>query len=178
MSKGLFILRLLCRHLGVSSLLTVYYAFIYSHLNYGIILWGNHSSISKLFVLQKSAVRIIYGASSRSHCRPVFSKLGILTLPSMYVLSCLLYVKRIVNSFIVNGDFHSYSTRNRHNLYPNKNKYVTIKNSFESVSKKLFNSLPLFVKELPVNIFKSTLRSALAANPIYSVEEFYNIKWQ
>ncbi|PSN46125.1 hypothetical protein C0J52_12069, partial [Blattella germanica] len=44
-------------------------------------------------ILQKRAVRIIDGASSRCHSRPLFVKYNILTLPSMYVLSCLLYAK-------------------------------------------------------------------------------------
>ncbi|PSN47941.1 hypothetical protein C0J52_25551 [Blattella germanica] len=41
----------------------------------------------------KRAVRIIDGASSRCHSRPLFIKYSILTIPSMYIMSCLLYAK-------------------------------------------------------------------------------------
>ncbi|PSN50366.1 hypothetical protein C0J52_07615 [Blattella germanica] len=92
-SKSLFALRILRHTLGLSSLITAYYAFVHSHLNYGILIWGNHPSTGKLLILQKRAVRITDGASSRCHSRPLFIKYSILTLPSMYVLSCLLYAR-------------------------------------------------------------------------------------
>ncbi|PSN57239.1 hypothetical protein C0J52_05007 [Blattella germanica] len=86
------------RHKGsFESLLTVYYGHVYPHLNYGILLWGNHSSAKSLFILQKRAIRVIHGAPPRTHCKPLFIKLGILTLPSMYVLASLLHVKRNIN---------------------------------------------------------------------------------
>ena len=93
-SKSIFVLRLLSRNLGSSALLTVYYAMINSHFNYGILLWGNHSLTSKLLVLQKRAVRLIDGASVKSHCKPLFVKYGVMTLPSLYIFNCLLYVKK------------------------------------------------------------------------------------
>ncbi|PSN58281.1 hypothetical protein C0J52_00110 [Blattella germanica] len=64
----------------------------------------------------KRAVRIIDGASSRCHSRPLFIKYSILTLPSMYVLSCLLYAKNNLGNFATNGDCHDHMTRNRNNL--------------------------------------------------------------
>ncbi|PSN44585.1 hypothetical protein C0J52_25047 [Blattella germanica] len=73
---------------------------LYPHLNYGILLWGNHSSAKSLFILQKRAIRIIHGAPPRTHCKPLFIKLGILTLPSMYVLASLLHVKRNINQLV------------------------------------------------------------------------------
>ena len=73
---------------------------VYSHLNYGILVWGNHCNNNKLFILQKKAVRIIYRASFKSHCRPLFIGLGILTLPSMFVISCILYVKENIKIVI------------------------------------------------------------------------------
>ncbi|PSN54701.1 hypothetical protein C0J52_04891, partial [Blattella germanica] len=36
-----------------------------------------------LFVLQKKALRIIYGVSPRTHCKPLFVRANILSLPSM-----------------------------------------------------------------------------------------------
>ncbi|PSN53262.1 hypothetical protein C0J52_04914, partial [Blattella germanica] len=61
-------------------------------------------------ILQKRAVRIIDGASSRCHSRPLFVKYSILTLPSMYVLSCLLYAKNNLGNFATNGDCHDHMT--------------------------------------------------------------------
>ncbi|PSN48630.1 hypothetical protein C0J52_12702 [Blattella germanica] len=44
-------------------------------------------------------MRIICGAPPRSHCRSPFVYLGILTLPSVFVLSCLLYAKENISSY-------------------------------------------------------------------------------
>ncbi|PSN38800.1 hypothetical protein C0J52_23837 [Blattella germanica] len=54
--------------------------------------------------ITKRAMRIICGAPPRSHCRSLFVYLGILTLPSVFVLCCLLYVdhkpqKTMLNEF-------------------------------------------------------------------------------
>ena len=73
-----------------------------------------------LFILQKKAVRIIYGASFRSHCCPLFIEFGILTLPSMFVLSCILYAKENVNSYLLCSEVHEYPTRNQSNIYLKK----------------------------------------------------------
>ena len=100
-SKNIFILRVLKQKLCEKSLITIYYSYIHSHLSYGILLWGNHSTANKLFILQKRAMRIICGAPPRSHCRSLFVYLGILTLPSVFVLSCLLYVKENISILYV-----------------------------------------------------------------------------
>ncbi|PSN36764.1 hypothetical protein C0J52_26089, partial [Blattella germanica] len=76
----------------------IYYGHVYPHLNYGILLWGNHSSAKSLFILQKRAIRIIHGAPPRTHCEQLFIKLGILTSPS---ITSLRYVQRESQGCIV-----------------------------------------------------------------------------
>ncbi|PSN41593.1 hypothetical protein C0J52_17615, partial [Blattella germanica] len=126
-------------------------------------------------ILQKRAVRIIDGASSRCHGIPLFVKYNILTLPSMYVLNCVLYAKNNLDNFATNGDCHDDMTRNRNNLQIRKNKYTVIKNSFHSISIKLLNSLPSVVKHLRVNNFRAQLRFTLTANPLYKLDNFFFI---
>ncbi|PSN53845.1 hypothetical protein C0J52_09964 [Blattella germanica] len=62
-------------------------------MNYGVLLWGNHTSAHHIFLLQKRAVRLIYGVSQTIYCKQLFIKSNILTLPSMFVLACFLHVK-------------------------------------------------------------------------------------
>ncbi|PSN48605.1 hypothetical protein C0J52_22214 [Blattella germanica] len=95
----------------------------------------------------------------------------------MYFLSCLLYAKNNLGNFATNGDCHDHMTRKRNNLQIIKNKYTVIKNSFHSISIKLLNSLPSAVKHLPVNNFRAQLRSTLTANPLYKLDEFFDIVW-
>ncbi|PSN51201.1 hypothetical protein C0J52_13667 [Blattella germanica] len=139
-SKSLFALRILRRTLGLSSLITAYYAFVHNHLNYDILIWGNQPRTGKLLILQKSAVRIIDGASSRYHSRPLFIKYIILILPSLY-FELSIVCKNKLENFAMNSDCHDHMTRNKNDLQIiKKNKYIVIKNRFHSISIKLFNS--------------------------------------
>ncbi|PSN41538.1 hypothetical protein C0J52_25215 [Blattella germanica] len=81
-------------------------------------------------ILQKRAVRIIDGASSRCHSRPLFIKYSILTLPSIYLLSCLLYAKNNLGNFATNGDCLDHMTRNRNKLQIRKKQIYRYQKQF------------------------------------------------
>ena len=174
-SKNIFVVRMLKQKLCKKSLLAVYYGCIYSYLNYGILLWGNHSSSSKLFILQKRVVRIICGAPLKSHCRPLFAELGVLTLPSMFVLSCLVYIKENINLYNMHSEVHQYMTRNNNNICLKKCKFTSTQKNFETVAIKLYNSLPINYKNLNTSSLLHKLKQILITNPLYEVGEFYSI---
>lgn len=69
---GIFMLRSLKSTADIKVLMSVYYAYVHSNLQFGLLLWGNHSSAINIFKLQKKAVRITYGASFTEHCKPLF----------------------------------------------------------------------------------------------------------
>lgn len=54
--NGLLMLRVLKDCVSTDVLVTVYYANIQSHLNYGVSIWGNSTSAKRLFVLQKTSI--------------------------------------------------------------------------------------------------------------------------
>ena len=174
-SKGIFMIRMLKYSVSTDSLLTVYYSHIFSYLNYGVLMWGNHPSAHALFVLQKRAIRLIYEAAPRTHCKPLFVRSGILTLPSMFVLACLIYVRSNIELFTVCSSVHAYSTRSNDSLYIDKCKYSKTQNSFLIVSIKLFNSLPTTIRNLPLQTFKRRVTAALVTYALYAVDEFYDI---
>lgn len=177
MNKGIFMLRILRQSVSRQTLKTVYYAHVHSHLSYGTLLWGNHGSARQVFILQKRSVRLICGVHSKTHCKPLFVELGILTLPSMFVLACLLYVKENIDDYQICTNIHSYPTRNCSNIYIRKCKYSRTTNSFVYISVQLFNSLPQEVKNLSISVFARKVKATLRANPLYSVDEFYNLEW-
>ena len=176
-SRGIFMIRILRQTLLRESLILIYFGQIHSHLSYGTLLWGHHASTHKLFILQKRAVRIICGVSSRAHCKPLFIELGILTLPSMFVLDCLLYVKQNLINCKACCTNHNYSTRNSSDIYLQKCKYSITMNSFLYISYKFYNYLPDNIRNLSLNVYKRTLRAVLMANPLYSVDEFFTLKF-
>ena len=176
-SKGLYMLRILKTNITTEALHSVYYAYIHSHLNYGITLWGNHTSAISLFKLQKRALRLIYGVSSTTHCKPFFIQSGILTLPCMFVLACLLYVKSNVNNFTTCNTLHKYPTRHNTDLYLNKCNFTLTQKSFLNQSLKFYNFLPVDVRNFSPKLFKRKVAGILRTNPLYNIDEFYEIKF-
>lgn len=58
-------------------------------LTYGTSFWGNYCGASKIFILYKSAIRIIDNAADDAHYPPQFRKLRILPIPGNYEYSTL-----------------------------------------------------------------------------------------
>ncbi|PSN43977.1 hypothetical protein C0J52_17097 [Blattella germanica] len=92
---------------------------------------------NRVFKLQKRAIRSISGDSQRTHCRPLFAKYRTLTLYSMYVLSCLVYIKSNITNYDTVSSVHNYQTRNRMNICQDKTKNTITQNSFHYNSVKL-----------------------------------------
>lgn len=61
---------------------------------YGWMYWGCSCHFSKAFVLQKRTVRIMIREQPRFSCKPLFIKLNIMTLPSLYIYVSVLFIKK------------------------------------------------------------------------------------
>ena len=121
-SKGLGILCKARKLLNRSTLVTLYYSFIYPYLTYCIEIWGSANStvLSSLFKLQKRAVRVITSSPFNTHIHSLFQDLKILTLDKIYIyfLGLFMYkvnsglVPPIFQSFVsLNSDIHQHNTR-------------------------------------------------------------------
>lgn len=150
-----------------------------NHIYNDIIVWGSASTWLRIsvFLLKRYDNRIIAGVGPREHCKPLFVKFRILTVYSMYILSCLLYVRRNINSFTTFAQVHNYNTRNNSNLYPEKVKFSLTQNNFVYNSVKIFNNLPLDLRNIPLLAFSRRIRTKLLGNPLYSLSEFADISW-
>jgi len=109
-ARGVFMLRKLRPFVDMDVLKAVYYAHIQSHIGYGIIVWGHSTNLHKLLILQKRAVRVMFNVSSRTHCKPLFRELNILTLVTLYILDCLLYVEINLENIPTNDSVHHHYT--------------------------------------------------------------------
>ena len=109
----------------------IYYSLIYSHLLYGLPIWGNADDvhITPLYTLQKKAIRLILNKDKsiqtlftlpgeqethwyidtfvKPSSSPLFSELGILKLFDVYKVSTLLFVYESLNE-LNPPQFHSY----------------------------------------------------------------------
>ena len=56
-------------------------------------IWYNTSTTKhKVFVIQKRVLRIMWGIGTRNSCRTRFKKFDILTVPSFYIFSFMMFV--------------------------------------------------------------------------------------
>ena len=86
-------------------------------MTYGLLFWGKSPESIKIFRLQKKIIRITMGCRSRDSRRKLFSNLKILPLPSQYILSLLVFVRRNKNQFPVNSTIHHFDTRQNANFH-------------------------------------------------------------
>ena len=143
LNKNLYLLRRLAENISQTVLRTAYFAVFHAHLSYAVLVWGHASGAQRLFGLQRKAVRIVSGLGYRDDCRATFKELGILTLPSLYILENLLYVKGNAHLFSAHRDVHAYPTRNKDNLMPIYWLLKRCQNGPGYWAVKFFNVLPM-----------------------------------
>lgn len=159
--------------LPVKSLINIYYSLVYSHLSYNILLWGNATDVNRAFILQKRIIRLIFNSHPRSSCRPLFRENYILTLASLFILKCLMYVKENENIVTKLSSFHSHNTRNKEKLYFPIHKTAKFEMSPHYQSIKLFNHLPRCIQGLKINEFRRRVKELLIKECFYSVKDYY-----
>ena len=175
LSSALFALRTLRGKIDFTILLQVYHAVFESHLNYGIIFWGNssNSNILRVLKMQKKAIRLLDGLKARDTCRESFMKLGLLTAVNLYIFNLLLFVMNnmeVISQVPVN---HAYSTRNKNSFVrPLKHHTSIYEKSVSYSGLKLFNMLPIEIRSLKIIHFKYRIKKFLLNNPMYSINEF------
>jgi hypothetical protein len=174
LNQCVFVMRVLSRVCNQETLLKVYYGLVYSRLVYGIIIWGNSVDAGKIFNIQKKIVRIMCGVDQRISCKPLFKKLNILTLPSIYINNIILF---IINNSEYFSNFipqHSYTTRNKMNIlqYPIHRLSLTEKTpAYQGL--KLYNHLPQNLKgQINNKSFPVKLKKFLLNSVFYSINEF------
>lgn len=153
---------------------TAYFTTFHSHLCYGIVFWGLASDASRIFVLQKQAIRSLCSLKYNESCRTHFRKERILTLVSLFIHTTVCFVHRNVNQFIENGSSHEYSTRHRNHLQTPYHRLTCSQHSMRYWGAKLYNKLPQEYKNLPYNNFKVKVKKLLIEIECYSIDEYLN----
>jgi Reverse transcriptase (RNA-dependent DNA polymerase) len=186
-ASACFLIRKLVQLVDVCTVKLVYFGYIQSRLQYGIVLWGASSHANRLFVLQKKAIRCMAGASTnpcdtvfyKDSCRPLFKEFNILPLPCLFIYRSILFIIDSSGTTISrNRDTHKYGTRNKTDFRTELHKLSIYARGPQYTSCKLYNALPSRLKEVAGKpaMFKGMLRSFLIEHCFYSVAEFYSYK--
>lgn len=171
-SKNIYLLRNLTYNVSQKILLNAYHGLIHSVISYAILIWGHSSASGKIFATQRKAIRIIAGLNFRDDCRAEFIRLSILTLPCVYILQCLLYIKENEVNFTTHSQIHRYPTRNCDKININflRLKQTQVGTNYYGIT--FYNVLPPHVKQLDLKTFKMLIKKLLLRNAFYSFEEF------
>lgn len=175
LSSSKFLIWRLSQICSQEVLMSVYYAYCYSHMSYGVQLWGNSSQRNqiKIFKLQKKIIRLIAGLKSRDSCKQTFQNLRLLTFPCIYIYSTLIYYKQNKNMVAQPPNpNHTYNTRNR---LPNSVYHrLLLQDRLPLHSgRELFKRLPDNLKQVQdIANFKKELKFYLIENTFYSISDF------
>ena len=125
LSKGAGIMYKAKSLVNDSTLMTIYYSFVYPYLYYGIIAWGNTYDylLDSINTVHKRIIRIMASARKYAHTDPFFKEFKLLRLQQIYILNCAVfmfkrYYKNLPECFdemyLLNRDVHTYDTRQVH----------------------------------------------------------------
>ena len=130
--------------LPMSSLLNVYYAHIYSHIMYGLSVWGTMISKTqqkRLYKLQSACIRIIAKKSKSFEAEVLYKSLGVIHFPDLikqeqyklgYKISCKILPELLIALFDKKGGkkCHRYPTRNKYILNIQRHTTTQMNSSF------------------------------------------------
>lgn len=111
----------------------------------------------------------------KEHCRPLFTKLKILTVINLYIYVSLIHVKNNITDFYTREYIHHHDTRGKTNIDIPRHRLTKTGNSHKINCLKFFNKLPHSAFTTTFNNFKNKLYNWLAENPFYSMREFFDV---
>jgi hypothetical protein len=176
LNSACYALKQMCFLTEMETLLLIYNSYFQSHLQYGIIFWGNSTDSHKIFKIQKRALRIMSHTSNLNSCRPIFQQLKILPLFSLYIYELVRFCKKNHSMFVPNNQFHNYTTRHGLDLRFPKHRTSLLEKGVLYASIKYFNVLPAELRNEPsYSRFSLRLKDILINNVVYNEVEFMNI---
>lgn len=154
------------------ALLSLYFAFVHSHINYGIASWGNaySSHLSSVQHIQNQCIRIITCSSHRSSASALLRENKILSVNNLFHYNLGVFFYQLLHSYISYDsiDLNRLRTKNCTRFAANNNfllpsvhtNYGKKTSCFAAIS--FWNSLPLTVKSLSsITSFKNSLKNFL-----------------
>ncbi|KAI5721554.1 hypothetical protein M8J77_022256 [Diaphorina citri] len=127
------------RNVDSNAALLSYFSYFHSVMSYGIVYWGFSSEIKNIFLLQKRAVRAVFGLARHISCKPIFKERQILTVYAQVILDTCILVHRVAPTLSRQSEVHDHNTRNKNKLLLSSNKIMD--RSFLREGIQLYNSL-------------------------------------
>jgi hypothetical protein len=158
------------------TLRIIYFAYVHTIMEYGIICWGK----THLPVLTssdcKSRSLVIINARIRDSCRELFKNLKMLPMYSQYIHSVILFVVNNRDLFRSNYETHSLNTRYTINLHLPTSRLTVFQKGPYYAGIRVYNHLPSYIKSMSndMKLFKPMLKRFLLLKSFYSLDEYFN----
>ena len=145
-SKGCYAIIRLRPYVNIKTLLQIYYALVYTHLQYCVTSWGAAapSHTKKIITKQKKILRLMTYSSFNSHSDPLFKSLKILKIED------ILNLKTAMDMY-VNIKFDKENSKN-----PTNNKLIPLHNFYKYNTRSKADE-QYYVPSVSKNIGKTTL---------------------
>jgi len=158
-------------YLNLSSSFKLYYAMVYSHMQYGIAVWGGNLATQQygndLIKLHEKIVKNLF-SHHFPYSRCLYKAAKILKPKDIHFFAVCIYMFKIIklehislqSTINVVRPSHNYLTRNRDKFILPFPRVNSIKISYNYQFIKIWNELPNELKELrTINMFKTHLKS-------------------
>lgn len=170
-AKNIYLLRNIKPLVSEVVALMAYRSLVESYLRYAVLSWGHAPAAKRLFGFQRRAVRVVAGIGYRDDCRSCFVQFKLMTLPSIYILECLKYVKMNEDNFSTRSMVHDHCTRYAGDLVVPCHRLSATRSGIRFLGPWLFNLLPSSIRNLPVGEFTRRIADYLLTEAFFSVQE-------
>jgi len=148
--KTMFIFRKLRDHLPIKALFSLYYAFVQSILNYGLISYGSaaKSTLNSLLVAQKCVIKIILKKPIRYPSETLFKESKLMSIYQLFTFKLLVNAKKHYPLLLLS---HNYNTRAKtHNtIESNKFNKTATQRHFTFLGPRVYNTFMQHLANLP-----------------------------
>lgn len=176
--SGIYALSKMAFVCNTKTLKMIYFAYIHSHISFGICLFGSASQckMNKILVLQKKALRIILNLKYNDSVKEHFSRLKILTVYGQYILDTVMIVRGETDTPIKDAPVHSYNTRGKREIVKEHHRLKFFEKKPTYIGNLFLRHLPKrFKEEKNIKKFKKQIKEYLIENPLYSLDEFFHL---
>lgn len=174
-SRSVYNLRILKRYLDFKTLKSVYHAIFESNIRYGMVIYGSTNELHKIFLVQKTVLRVMLGMKIGESCRNKFKENNILTVTAILIQECTLFFFKNKNLFNIDKPQIVYNTRHSDYNYPVHRLKLTELGPYYYCL-KLFNNLPDYMKQIDNIVpFKNHLYKFLIDLEPYNLKDYLSV---
>lgn len=175
LSSAVFAIMSIRKNVGFQAAKTVYFAYFYSILQYGVEFWGNLPASQSTFLIQKKAIRALCCLSRLESCKQYFKDLGLFTLTDLYIYRISLIVYNNKHSLTTSSDIHAHYTRFNYTYRTPHYNFNVNRNGPAYMGIRVFNHLPLLLQRATnIKTFKLQLKNLLLLHNFYDLDNFFH----